>query len=110
MREVIKILFKFALKNHFNILNKIYQKHKQVVNSNNDSQTINTTKPLHFQFYNLQFQSFPLQCTICGSYCIAAQLATNSDVTIFKVLLSISLETTKRLRLLCRRHLTAGCQ
>jgi len=53
-----------------------------------DSQTINTTKPLHFQFYNLQFQSFPLQCTICRSYCTAAQPATNSDVAIFKVLLS----------------------
>ena len=84
--------------------------HKKIVISNNGSQNINTTKPLHFQFYNLQFQSFPLQCTICGSYCTVVQPATNSDVTIFKVLLSISIGTTRRCRIPYRGHLTARYQ
>jgi len=66
LTEIIKILFKFAIENRFNTLNTIYKNKKKVlVKFNNDSQTINTTKRLHFQFYNLQFQSFPLQCTIC---------------------------------------------
>jgi len=55
LTEIIKIIFKFSVKNLFNISHEIYQKHKQVVNSSNDSQNINTTKPLHFQFYNVQF-------------------------------------------------------
>ena len=42
--------------NQFNILNKIYQKNKKVVNSSNYLQNINTTKTLHIQLQNVQFE------------------------------------------------------
>ena len=43
--------------NHFNILNEIYQKNKNVVNSSNDLQNINATKQLHIHLHNVQFES-----------------------------------------------------
>jgi len=51
-----------------------------------------------------------LNCIICKSYCTAAQPATNHDGAIFKVLLSINLGTTRRLRVPCRGQLTARRQ
>jgi len=38
---------------------EIDQNHKQALNSIIDSQNINTTKPLHFQFYKCKFNHIP---------------------------------------------------
>jgi hypothetical protein len=70
------------------------------------------TKPNPYISNNItcNFKHIPLNCTICRSYCIAAQLATNNDVTIFKVLLFICVGTTKGLRLPRRAHVTDRSQ
>jgi hypothetical protein len=47
--------FKYPVKDIFNILNEMYQKDNQVLNSYNHSQNINTTQNFHFQFYNMKF-------------------------------------------------------
>lgn len=55
----------------------------------------------------MQFESFPLKFMMCRSYYTVAQPATNNDVVICKVLSSISIGSTRRLRLPCGGHLTA---
>jgi hypothetical protein len=37
------------------------KKHKQFVNSTNDSHNINKTKSLHFQYNNVQFETHSLE-------------------------------------------------
>jgi hypothetical protein len=74
-KEISIILFKFVVKNHFNVLNGIYQKNKQVVISSIDSQNINAKKPhtsnsttCNFNhFYEVHNMLILLHCSTTGN-------------------------------------------
>jgi len=61
------------------------------------NKTLTQQNPYIYNNIKSNLKHIPLQCTICRSYYIAAKLATNNDVTIFKLLLLlfISVGTTR---------------